>query len=122
MTKTKIEIIDETVEFYKNNPRSVLTPNEDRRQVCLYHGPDGKRCAFSRCCQQEIDLSEFEGQSCSSILQEMGDTVLQEEYRQHDATFWAKIQYLHDSKQFWKQNQLTASGHKYVVQLKTQYK
>lgn len=93
MSMTKIEIIDETVEFYKNNLRSA-SPDTDR---CQYHGPNGSRCAFSRCCYPEIDLSEFEGQGCLIILDKLGDKILQEKYQGHSANFWAQIQIYHDT-------------------------
>lgn len=90
--KTTTEIIEETVQFYLNNPRSV-----DEEGKCKYNGPNGIKCAFSRCCKDDIDFSEFEGENCNPFLK-----FLKEEYSIHTPWgFWSDIQSLHDEKTNW---------------------
>lgn len=94
--KSKIEIIKETVEYYSNNPRSINTAGTS----CLYNGPNGEKCAFSRCCVD--DASFIEGTSADSTLGSLSNqNILKEEYRGHDGIFWNNVQALHDLSANW---------------------
>lgn len=90
--KTPVEIIEETIEFYSRNPRSV-----DSDGNCKYLGPNEIKCAFSRCCKDDVDFSPYEGENCASL-----HDFLKEEYSTPTPwAFWRDLQCLHDKKDNW---------------------
>jgi hypothetical protein len=118
---TKIEIIDETVEFYKNNPRAVLPSG-----VCLYLTDEGNRCAHSRCIKDEL-IEEIHSRatgnwSASRVIDEFGDGCHKPEYQGHPKKFWCQIQRIHDRSENWDNNTLTPEGERFVRFLKQDYR
>lgn len=115
---TKIEIIEETVVYYKANPRSITKSNS-----CVYFNEEnGAMCAFSRCCTEESvkQLHDFcEGNGVSGI--DHFNNFLKEEYKGHERNFWVDIQILHDSGSYWDGNELTSLGIEEVAKLKNKY-
>ena len=109
MTLTAHEIIDETVEYYQNNPRS----KDDNR--CLYNGPNGEKCAFSRCCTPDSKFKEGRG----SGLQV--EVILLPQYEGQSKLFWNEIQNLHDTDNYWDGNTLTKLGEYEVLRMKNEY-
>ena len=94
---TKTEIIHETVEFYKNNPRSL---NEEGK--CVFLGPNGEKCAFSRCLK-EMDFSTW-GQENAYVLLNEGSVEkddFEDGYWHEDKQFWLDLQIFHDKDEFW---------------------
>lgn len=91
------EIVNETVEYYKTHPRSL----DQGGEYCLYKGPNGACCAFSRCCVAGIDFSDYEKGPASNVLRDNGEEVLQEQYRGHSPGQWNILQQLHDSSSHW---------------------
>jgi len=105
------EIVCETVVVFENNPRSLSTC----RQYCRYHGENKARCAFSRCCDPNIDLSRYESNACDMILQRKGQDILQPQYRGHSERFWVRLQVLHDMHGYWTKNgKLSKTGREYI--------
>lgn len=102
--KTKLEIIDETVAFYSKDPINRRSVNEDHR--CMYKGPDGKRCAFSRCC----DENKIDGLVEGKAAPKNPDDFLKEEYHGHSPYFWKLIQTLHDDSYNWTATGLSEYG------------
>lgn len=111
---TKLEILDETVEYYKKNPRS--------RQV--YLDVDGSMCAVGRCV---INPEDFQNRSNRAGLYGIvslrtnglfSDKDLKEEYRGHDVEFWSAIQNLHDFERYWTEEGLSELGKEIVENLK----
>lgn len=81
MSLSAIEIIDETVEFYENNPRS-LNPNpKGEADRCLYNGPNGEACAFARCVADEYREKLEEGKGSYYHLELFGDKLFKEQYK-----------------------------------------
>lgn len=114
MPKTKIEIINETVEFYSVPGRRSLNPMGQ----CVYNGPDGKHCAFARCVANPQDLKE--GRDCNhSSLFPLA--IFKEGYEGHEPSFWRDIQLLHDGIQFWADHGLTQRGVAYRLELLSIY-
>jgi hypothetical protein len=112
---TQHDIIDETVEFYSNNPRSI----HPLTKKCLYNGYNGEKCAFSRCCTNDskfIEASNALGQNDAVLLPKYAHFLLNE-----NIGFWSSIQSLHDNDTYWEENQLTDKGKNYVKDLKQQY-
>lgn len=124
--KTKLEIISETLRFYKKHPRSV-----DANDSCLYLGDDGERCAFSRCCKEtkavQARLVESEGMCVSSLYNFR--RLLKPEYAGHDEHFWDHVQEIHDTQTNWietgpaaKSRELSEQGKRLVKKLRAMYK
>ena len=124
MTETKqlskLEIIEETVEYYKNNPRSLSLSGS-----CLYQGEDGELCAFARVVVPEERKYLTENEACSML---MGIKLLpQYEKHEKDVEFWLDIQQLHDRSRNWTPNNsggndLTQDGKIFVNERKEKYK
>ena len=117
MKLTAHEIIDETVEYYQNNPSSI-GKNIDGSNSCLYNGPNGEKCAFSRCC---TDDSRFIEGHCASGLLNIGRSKLLPQYEGHSESFWDDLQSLHDSDDNWDGNRLTEYGQNRVLRIKNIY-
>ena len=117
---TKIEIIDETVEYYSNNPRAI------QGNLCLYLTEDNLRCAHSRCIKddkvEEVHECANTGGSAKKIIDEFTDDVHKEEYQGYSVDFWLDIQHLHDYHAYWNGNQLNKEGIEHVEYIKIKYK
>jgi hypothetical protein len=117
MGKTKIEIINETVKYYKTNNRAVTNGVAfDGAGSCEYYlKQDGVvlMCAVGRCLEYPKD---FEGRihTVSHIFGERLDNYFKEEYRGHGIGFWSDLQLLHDNHIYWNKikggNELTELG------------
>lgn len=103
--KTKGEIIKETFAYYDTNPK-------ERRSVeqstCKYNSHDGRKCAFSRCCIEGVNLKE--GKSVRHAGVSDLDTILKPEYRGHSKTFWTALQTMHDTPTNWSEDGSTLAG------------
>ena len=116
---TKLEILDETVEYYKNNPRS--------QQV--YLDTDGSMCAVGRCV---INPEDFQNRSNRAglygivSLQRNGlfsDKDLKEQYRgNHSIDFWSDLQQFHDCSYHWDGMKLTNLGQSEYERLKNKWR
>jgi hypothetical protein len=109
---TKIQIIEETVEFYSNNPRSL---NSSR---CLYNGPNGEKCAFSRCCTEDSSFDEGD----ASNVQDKAKLLPQYSHIPYDDQFWMDLQEFHDITNNWRDKDLTDIGLSCINKLKEKYK
>lgn len=125
--KTKIEIIDETVEFYSNNPRALSNTG-----TCQYLTSEGLKCAFARCCTDEsVTLlhEKFEGKVVAEFPATHGEsipdveTLLKDEYKGHGNLFWGDVQMLHDFNRIWDSlnGGLSNEGLRKVNELKAKY-
>lgn len=127
---TKLEIINETVEFYSADPkrRSFFIDEEDK-QKCLYNGKNGEHCAVGRCLEDKYhemgqDLPKnsfmlrdlFMGNDVNSL-----DEMLKEKYRGHERMFWSDLQKLHDNPNNWTKTGISQIGQFYVDILINQY-
>lgn len=118
MQKSKLEIIDETANFYNLNNRSSFGV------TCLYKNSEGKNCGVGRCL---INPEEIQ-RKCASlddtsieVLVLRGiikDEDFKEEYRGHGVEFWSAIQNLHDYEKYWTENGLSELGKVIVENLK----
>lgn len=116
-TKTKLEIINETVAYYSEDPRRRAFSG----MSCRYITRDGKMCAFGRC---EVDPNINEEADVRGRFRdrfELMDVALKIEYRGHQISFWEDIQRLHDNKSHWNESGLSDSGMIHVQILKEKY-
>ena len=112
-TKTKADIIRETVEYYGADPsrRSVIVDPEGGT-TCVYNGPDGKRCAVARCCGDITGINEH-----LTSIEAIEQYGLPECRQSSDCKFWDGLQTLHDHKQHWTDKGLSQEGQAYVDDL-----
>lgn len=108
---TKQQILEETYNYYTADPngrRSIdpITKN------CLYNGPNGKHCAFARCCDEEKlkDIPEYDGSTYVGADMFM-DRLKPEYIHITDGEFWREIQCLHDYAQYWDKENNTVSDY-----------
>lgn len=117
-TLTMVEIIDETVKFFGDDP--TRRSKRDTKKglapyTCSYSGDNGNHCAVGRCLTQEaLDkhpdrFSEADVRSVWSCIKAL-DRDLQPQYRGHSLTFWEKLQHLHDYDWFWDSDGISEAG------------
>lgn len=117
--KTKLEIIEETVQYYLNNKRSTSVNG------CLYISKDGAKCAVGRCLKDELlENYRFKKSKCFNLNEcSIDDLViitrvnsinilLKEEYCGHDLEFWRELQIFHDKESNWVKNQTDENTNK----------
>lgn len=117
---TKLEIIEETKNFYNLNNRA-LSPNGG----CAYRNEYGKKCALGRCINQaNIDAYATYGGFANALNTKVGglDNILKPEYHGHEASFWSDLQSLHDYEGYWTETGISESGEQKVEALKQFWK
>lgn len=126
--KTTKEIVEETVNYYAadiSRRSKVTDTSSEDFGFCRYLGPEGRRCAFSRCCKEDEEtlgkLESKEGRSAAKILSKFGEGVLKEEYQGHSDYFWNSLQSLHDGDIYWDFGGLTGWGEKKVREILEEY-
>jgi len=115
MSKTAIEIIDETVEHYRTNLRARTDAGSCRYYV------DGAMCAVGRCLVNPEDYAH-----CDMGVYDFRVNrgfPLKKEYEGHPIAFWAALQHLHDIDEHWYCNDkggysLSESGYMELARLK----
>lgn len=118
MPKTKLEILEETVAYYSEDPsrRSIGYNSE-----CVYYGPDNKRCAYARCWKDGVWHSHLEGRTAASGELPEPDDLVKDQYKGHSRDFWLKIQRLHDQSDCWDLTSLSEKGQNHVDSLRLEF-
>lgn len=107
--KTVRQIVNETVEFYENSPRAIVTEKAldgKPRVKCLYLTPNGQKCAVGRCMENE-HAEALQGkllgldEAVASLGLHHVDDLLRHEYTGKPAEFWEELQSLHDRDDCW---------------------
>ena len=119
--KRCLEIIEETVAFYRKNPRSI---NESGQ--CSYMDAKGNRCAVGRYISEEyikqVNQKPFNGLSVDGLHNEWElDTILIDSAQGLDVNFWADLQNLHDSSRCWNGSKLSKFGHEQTIIIKAKW-
>jgi len=120
---TKLEIINETVNFYSEDisRRSRV----DRR--CLYNSGDSRHCALGRCFlpeykEQGLNFKMNNDSADDLCIKYDGlDNLLLEQYRGHSTSFWGDLQELHDNNDYWNEHGINNYGMARVEELKELY-
>lgn len=133
--KTKIEIIEETIIYYSEDPGRKRAVDEDN--VCVYFtntedfAKSETMCAVGRCMNPKkaqetgismgrnvfhLDIDLREAHHCTL------DSILKEEYRGHEIKFWRELQSLHDFFGNWNANGLSEKGLTNVNALKARWR
>ncbi len=112
---TKVQIIEETAEFYSKNPQ--LRGTSDGFN-CMFNGPDGRHCAVGRCLStkyknQALDLlgnsQTVSGLIDSNKVSSINDMLIAK-YKGHDNEFWIELQVFHDTNSNWSSDGITPKG------------
>lgn len=100
-----LEIINETVEYYKTNPRGL------GEHSCVYKAINGSKCALGRAIQDKylddpLLNSTFAGGVMRlsmnlSVRNLTIEEVLKPEYRGQSKRFWEDLQSWHDVSSHW---------------------
>lgn len=122
--KTKLEIINETAEYYSTDTtRRGLDVNGD----CVYFTSKGQMCAVGRCLQDpkgiQIEANSLINQSISILVEQeiLSTENFKPEYQIEDGGFWMQLQHFHDSEKYWDKDGLTEKGNSYLLNLREKY-
>jgi len=98
---TFAELVDNTVKYYTNNPRS-FEYDSMGNAMCKYAGPNGERCAAARLCDESV--TDFEAMD-SKASPSWGDVyhmaTLKPEYAHFTTAQIEALQILHDRDLNW---------------------
>lgn len=110
---TKLEIIEETTAYYSEDTSRRSIEND----MCLYFGPNGKRCAFSRYVEpgKEEELAKCENKLAEDISHFA-------KYHKEDGIFWYDLQRFHDISNNWCDKGLTETGKSKLEELREKYR
>lgn len=132
MSKSKVEIIDETAQYIEKNGRAkgdYKSHSTLKKDSCVYRttNKQGKKigCAIGRVMLNEEYSSDLEGLTASDFERSFGglDQFLKPEYRGHSIDFWEDLQGFHDSDSNWDEtDHLTETGKAHLVELKEFYR
>jgi hypothetical protein len=118
---TKEEIINETVEYYKDeSKRGYNAANEQ----CEYLTESGNMCAVGRCLIPGSLMESFFGEprlaqsmrNCGLSVLDVAnlEEILKPEYRGHSRNFWAQLQILHDCSDHFNDGTMNEVGLKHA--------
>lgn len=118
--KRYIEIIEDTVRFYKKHPRSVNDSGQ-----CSYLDAHGNRCAVGRYISDEYieRLGDTNTTSVSGLINEWGelDSILVDSAIGLKEEFWTDLQGFHDSRASWNGMNLSKYGRDRLSGLRTKW-
>ena len=122
--KTKIEIIQETVNYYSTDPSRRATEIRNDRLSCVYQTKDGRNCALGRYLINPLDEGLRNYAANSLFFEDNPESfyILKPEARIEDRYFWIDVQDLHDESKYWTETGLSEDGKLYVTRLLEKYK
>ena len=123
MKRTKqnyIDLLDETVNYYKSDPSNRAISYSG---ACMYY-MNGKMCAVGRCLIdpkniEKISSKEKDSSSIKTLLTSnkkikklnAKDKLFKPKYTDFNLHFWEDLQDLHDDSNNWTENTLSHEGH-----------
>ena len=126
---TFAELVDKTVEYYSNNPRSLVLGIGVHGSACRYAGPNGERCAAARLCDESAtDLEAMDSQIETAWTDVHHMATLRPEYAHFTTEQIHDLQFLHDRDSYWVDPYgksgavgLSVKGKKAVCRMKSRY-
>jgi len=114
-----LDLLDETVKYYSEDPSRRAARDLNGRNVCKYLTTDGRKCAVGRC----LETYDASIESWSVTNKSNYDFIVKEEYffekyRGFSRNFWSELQLLHDGKQYWTNKGLSEYGEKEVSRIR----
>ena len=128
MGKTKLEIIDEAVRYYSvGNRRAALEATDGG--ACEYKTDDGRMCAVGRCLRHPAEGYQYDGTIREIHFADCGgdqtrfDAMFLPRYQGHSVEFWADLQLLHDTMDYWPSEGagITEAGYDKAANLKKKW-
>ena len=117
---TKIQVIDEIVEFYGANPKKRRSMASDGD--CAYKGTCGRMCAIARYTKPDSRVELHENLEISSYINKFivtdGNHLKKSVAHIKSLEFWDGVQDLHDREIHWGDTELTIYGKQFVKRLK----
>lgn len=118
MKKTKLEILQETYNYYLDPSKRATNDTGG----CQYRTEDGRMCAVGRCLTNPKAMQEFE----HGVEKFIGEGVyierrLKPEYRGHSLEFWEDIQRWHDSYSNFVEDKISVKGEQHYQRLVERY-
>lgn len=120
---TKLEIIEETAEYYSKNTKR---RGRIKDVGCVYINTNTKAmCAVGRCL---IEPEYFNEAYPGAIVDQFTgcdkefNSYLKEKYQGHNVNFWQQLQDFHDSDINWDKKGLTETGKVRLKELKIAFK
>jgi hypothetical protein len=108
------EIIEDVIGHYNADNRSVSSGSDaSGLSDCLYVGPAGACCAFSRFVKPEHRSALIEDENASHQLECFGSAILRDDIDpdvKADPLFWNELQNLHDVSRYWDHEGLSPAG------------
>ena len=99
---TFAELVDKTVEYYSNNPRSLVLDGDAHGSGCKYAGPNGERCAAARLCDESAtDFEAMDSQDQCAWTDVHRMATLKPEYAHFTIEQIQDLQDLHDRDWYW---------------------
>lgn len=119
--KTKLQLIDDLLKPYIDNPKSRAVITISSGTSCSYLTKDGRKCLVGQCMLPgPWQKSVASASGLFSLFKE--EDVFREEYRGHSVNFWSEMQYFHDHNGFWNYSGLTETGKLRLESIKQKYK
>ncbi len=123
------ELVDETVVYYTNNPRSKSKSKNPSWSPCKYAGPNGERCAAARLCDESAtDLEAMDRQLQTAWVDVCNMATLKPEYAHFTTDQIMFLQEFHDRDSNWiaplgenGAQGLSVLGKKWAHNLKSRY-
>ena len=123
------ELVDKTVEYYSNNPRSLVLGIGVHGSACRYAGPNGERCAAARLCDESAtDLEAMDRYGQPAWLDVHHMATLKPAYAHFTIEQIFDLQNLHDRDWYWLDpygksgaRGLTGAGKKHAYNIKSRY-
>jgi len=116
--RTAQEIFTIVVNHLRKQKYKSSEPDDNNHYTCLYHDPDGSRCAVGILINNEDYKKEYEHNSLDKLLElRLLPEHLHEEFWTHRRLL-LDLQYLHDDMPItkWEQH-LKVLAHRYSLQL-----
>jgi len=109
---TPLELLDETIEYYKTHNRGLMK-SKALISVCRYRNSKGDMCALGRCFTDEAMETELKhggiiahyGNGAPSLEHEYGiSNLVKDQYVNIGLRTWSQLQRLHDKHEYWNAN------------------
>lgn len=110
---TKLEILQETKDYYAADPSRRGVKIDDGVASCVYKNDQGCMCAVGRCLTGEaFKKVGIIANSAITTLIRLGsvDDLLRPECRGHSVGFWRMLQKFHDYNANWDDKGITTFG------------
>lgn len=102
---THVELLEDTRQYYENNPRAVRY-RSDGFPICEYKTAEGNKCAVGKELDEDNPnyqkiVTDYNGTACADLFHDYGFTILKERSQKIEKAFWKMLQLFHDREANW---------------------